>query len=63
MKNKKLLIVLPAFNEERTIFNIVKKVKKYGSVLVVDDCSTDETKKKATLAGAKVLTHKINFGY
>lgn len=63
MKNKNLLIVLPAFNEEKTIFHIVKKVKKYGFVLVVNDCSSDKTKNKAILAGAKVISHKKNFGY
>ena len=63
MSKKKLLIILPAFNEENTIFRIVKKLKKYGIVLVIDDCSSDKTGKNALLAGAKVIYHKKNFGY
>ena len=35
----------------------------YGFVLVVNDCSSDKTKNKAILAGAKVISHKKNFGY
>ena len=63
MSKKKLLIILPAFNEENTIFRIVKKLKKYGNVLVIDDCSSDKTGKNALLAGARVINHKKNFGY
>ena len=60
---KKFLIILPAYNEEKTIYTIVKKLKKYGYVLVINDCSIDKTKKYALQAGAKVISHKKNFGY
>jgi glycosyltransferase involved in cell wall biosynthesis len=63
VKNKKLLIILPAYNEEKTIYQIVKKLKKFGFVLVIDDYSDDKTKKKAIEAGAKVISNKKNFGY
>lgn len=42
----KTLVVIPAYNEEETILNVVKEVIKYKfDFLVVNDCSTDNTKK------------------
>ena len=43
-KLKNLLIIIPAFNEEKTIKKIIKAGKVFGKVLVVDDASTDKTK-------------------
>ena len=39
------LIVIPAFNEEATVSNVVNSCTKYCDVLVVDDGSTDNTLK------------------
>jgi len=66
MLNKKsndFLLLIPAFNEEKTIKKIVKNVSKFGKVLVIDDSSSDDTKIKALQAGAKVISHKKNLGY
>ena len=63
MDKYQIAIVIPAFNEEATIFNVVQSVKKYGAVIVVDDASTDETKKIAKNAGAIVVSHQKNKGY
>jgi glycosyltransferase involved in cell wall biosynthesis len=46
MKSK-TIVVIPAFNEEKTILNVVKKAKKYSKeVIVIDDKSTDQTVNK-----------------
>ena len=63
MDKYKVAIVIPAFNEEATIFDIVQSVKKYGIVVVVNDASTDKTKKLAEDAGAIVVSHNKNKGY
>ncbi len=63
MDRSKLLILIPAFNEEETIFHIVSSSLKYGDVLVVNDASTDSTEIKAFQAGAKVIKHDQNLGY
>ncbi len=49
---KKLSIIIPAYNEEKTIHLILNKVKKVvlleevqKEIIIVNDCSTDETKK------------------
>ena len=58
----KVAIVMPAYNEEETVGNIVRKTKKYGQVIVVDDASKDNTSKEAKRAGAVVVSHKVNKG-
>ena len=63
MDKHKVAIVIPAFNEEATIYNQVQSVKENGVVIVVNDASTDYTEKKALKAGAIVINHKNNKGY
>ncbi|AWB90502.1 glycosyl transferase family 2 [Salinibacterium hongtaonis] len=59
------LIVMPAFNEEEAVGNVVREVKKTlpGTVvLVVDDGSRDATSAVAREAGALVATLPFNLG-
>ena len=63
MEKHKVAIVIPAFNEQDTIYNEVKSVKENGIVIVVNDASIDDTEKRALKAGAIVVNHKINKGY
>ncbi len=58
-----IICVIPAFNEERTIEEVVQQAKKYvDEVIVVDDGSTDCTLKKAEEAGSRTIRHKKNMG-
>lgn len=57
-----LITVIPAYNEERTIYNVVRESLKYSSVLVIDDGSQDNTFKLAKKAGAQVISHTYNLG-
>jgi UDP-N-acetylglucosamine---dolichyl-phosphate N-acetylglucosaminyltransferase len=62
MKNK-IFAVIPARNEEKSIYNVVLKAKKYvDKVIVVDDGSKDETSQLAKKAKAVVLRHMVNLG-
>ena len=63
MDKYKIAIVIPAFNEETTIYDVVQSVEKYGLVIVVNDASIDRTKQMAEDAGAIVVSHKENQGY
>ena len=63
MERYNLKIVIPAFNEEGSIFNVVKSVLSFGEVIVVDDGSEDNTAKLAKESGATVISNKINKGY
>ena len=50
----KISVIIPTFNEENTIIELLKRVKKQSyegsnlEVIVVDDCSTDNSKKLLT---------------
>ncbi|MBI4153091.1 glycosyltransferase family 2 protein [Candidatus Woesearchaeota archaeon] len=57
-----VFIVIPARNEERTIPEIVIQAKRFGTVVVVDDGSDDNTSGIAEKAGAIVLHHIVNIG-
>ena len=60
----KVIIGIPAFNEEKNIGSIVAKLKeKYEHVLVCDDGSSDMTQTIAASLGAIVVKHSTNSGY
>ena len=64
MVKQKIIVVIPALNEEKTISKIIKGVKKYvDEIILVDDASTDKTAIIARRKGAIVLSHKKNQGY
>jgi hypothetical protein len=61
----KLLIIIPAFNEEGAVGGVVKEVRDVMPgvpVVVVDDCSTDATVHVAREAGAQVLALPYHLG-
>ena len=61
----KLLILIPAFNEEGAVGSVVKEVQAVMPgvpVLVVDDCSADGTRQAAHQAGAQVLALPYHLG-
>jgi glycosyltransferase involved in cell wall biosynthesis len=65
---RKLLIAIPAYNEEPTVASVVSGLPRAMDgvdridVLVVDDGSTDRTADAASRAGARVLSHGRNLG-
>lgn len=59
----KVWVVIAAYNEAVVIVETVENVRAHVSnVIVVDDCSIDNTAQKACEAGAYVLYHPINLG-
>ena len=55
--------VIPAYNEQRHVAEVVRAVRDQGiEVLVVDDCSSDATSERAREAGAEVVRHDSNRG-
>jgi len=61
----KIYIIIPAFNEERVINDVLGEVKKagYKNIIVIDDGSYDKTYEKAEIVeNAIVLKHFINRG-
>ena len=62
-----LLIIVPAFNESGAIGGVVREVQDIlpgVPILVIDDCSTDDTADLARAAGARVLPlpHHLGLG-
>ena len=66
MKREKILIIIPAHNESANITKVLSDIKheiKDTDVLVIDDCSTDNTKNIAVKHGAKCVSTIFNLGY
>lgn len=63
MDRSQVAIIIPAYNEAATIDKVITSVLPYGTPIVVNDCSTDNTAIIAELAGALVVNHTINQGY
>lgn len=60
----KILVCIPAFNEAKTISEVIMRSKKYADgIIVYDDGSTDDTYEVANSAGASVIRNPENKGY
>ena len=66
----KVSIIIPVYNEEKTISEIIKRVKEVKlppqlskEIIVVNDSSVDKsTQILRRLTGIKVINHKVNTG-
>ena len=60
----KIIIGIPAFNEEKNIAGIISKLKRITKdIIVCNDGSTDLTADIAEEMGALVINHEKNLGY
>nr|WP_321497969.1 glycosyltransferase family 2 protein [uncultured Methanolobus sp.] len=58
-----IVAVIPAFNEEVHIHDVIKKARHYvDEIIVVDDCSKDATAFIAQSLGARLIRHDTNMG-
>ena len=65
MSDKNVSIIIPAFNEESIIGDIVSEIKaQYPDydIIVINDGSQDATANEAQKAGATVFSHPYNIG-
>ena len=65
----KLSIIIPVYNEQNTILEVIKRLqntkisKVEKEIIIVDDGSTDSTRKKlANVKIGKVILHEKNQG-
>jgi glycosyltransferase involved in cell wall biosynthesis len=65
----KLSIIMPVYNEEKTVESVIKKVKSVNlenvkkEFIVVDDCSTDKTREiLKKMKGVRLFRHRKNQG-
>ena len=64
-KDYRILCILPAYNEGGVVGRVVSRVQATGEVdqiVVIDDCSTDNTSDDARENGAHVIRHEVNRG-
>lgn len=66
-RNKdKVLFIIPAYNEEDNIEKVIKEIKKdvdYADILVINDCSKDNTEEIVRKNGIKCITGLFNVKY
>tara|TARA_A100001011_G_scaffold395647_1_gene491284 strand:- start:263 stop:940 length:678 start_codon:yes stop_codon:yes gene_type:complete len=63
MQFKDIYVVVPAFNEQKVIKDIINSLlKKFSNVIVVNDGSNDRTLEIINDLDIKVLSHEINLG-
>ncbi len=63
--DKRIAVIIPAYNEEKTIGSVVREAKGLGDgyeVIVVNDCSLDATRRNAEQEGARVIELPFNLG-
>jgi glycosyltransferase involved in cell wall biosynthesis len=65
IKNKKIVVVMPAYNAARTLRATVSEIPRplVDEVILVDDASRDQTARLARRLGLKTFTHPRNLGY
>jgi glycosyltransferase involved in cell wall biosynthesis len=63
--DKRIAVVLPAYNAARTLERTVEEIPReiVDEVLLIDDNSKDETVQFAQRLGLRVFLHEKNFGY
>lgn len=67
-KKKEVLIIIPAYNEGKTIGNLLEKLNQpeiaaVADVLVMNDSSKDNTAEVVREHGHTVISHVFNLGY
>ena len=64
MPQKNVTVIIPAYNEETRIPEVIEETLPHAEeILVIDDHSTDDTAQVAKEAGATVLTNNKHSGY
>lgn len=65
MSRHSTLVIIPAFNESGNIQKTIQKLREQSLPLdwvVINDCSTDETRSQAVAAGSAVINLPVNLG-
>ncbi len=65
LEGKKIIVVLPAYNAEKTLKRTYDDIPKdiVDEIILVDDHSRDDTIKVAKKLGIKCFVHEVNLGY
>ena len=55
----KTVVLIPTYNEADNIYELAKKARVFGDVLVLDSSPNRDTEREACRAGAKVITFPV----
>ena len=59
----KFIILIPSYNERKTLIKVIKKLHKF-KIQIIDDCSQDNTNKAVkNFKNVSLYRNKINIGY
>ncbi len=65
-KKDRLIFIIPAYNESANIEKVLNEIKKdvdYADILVINDCSKDNTKEIVEKNGVKCISNIFNLKY
>lgn len=63
MERSKIILIMPSFNELENLKNIVPKIKKKINLLILDDCSSDESNKWLSQKKINFIRNDVRKGY
>lgn len=63
MERSQIAILIPVYNEQKTILNVINQVKKYGTPIIINDASTDNSKRIIKKNKILHFSNKNNQGY
>ena len=58
-----LIVIIPSFNEKKSLKKILNKLNKKIDILIIDDCSADGTSKDSIIIKNKIIINKKRLGY
>lgn len=66
MEKLNIAIIIPTYNEEKSIYTVIKKIPLISEinqkVIIINDGSTDRTFFEAKKTGVKIVSNKVNLG-
>jgi polyprenyl-phospho-N-acetylgalactosaminyl synthase len=65
LEGDKIAIVIPLYNEQSVVGDVLRELRQNHenyNIIVVDDCSTDNSYKEAQVEGVYLLKHIVNLG-
>tara|TARA_A100001015_G_C15023058_1_gene729007 strand:- start:2055 stop:2702 length:648 start_codon:yes stop_codon:yes gene_type:complete len=63
MERSKIILIMPSYNELENLKNIIPAIKKKIHLLVLDDCSSDESEKWLSKKKIKFIRNNVRKGY
>ncbi len=63
MERSKIILIMPSYNELENLKNIIPKIQKKISLLVLDDCSSDESEKWLSQKKISFIRNNVRKGY